>query len=61
MHLNKPGKIFAVVQKEGDKNACKPQQFLCICTQIKSYLIGNVYISSRLIPLQQSKYHIVTV
>lgn len=34
MHLNKPGKIFAVVQKEGDKNVCKPQQFLCICNQI---------------------------
>lgn len=28
LHINKPGKIFAVVQKAGDKKAHEPQQFL---------------------------------
>lgn len=60
MHQNKPGKIFAVVQKAGDKKPHEPQQSLCVCTQIKSNLIGNVHlISSRLIFLQQLKYHVI--
>lgn len=41
MHQNKPGKIFAVVQKPGDKKIHGSQQFLCICTQTESNLIGS--------------------
>lgn len=60
MLQNKPGKIFAVVQKAGDKKTCEPQQFRCVCAQIKSNLIGNVYIiSSRLIFLQQLNYYVI--
>lgn len=43
MHQNKPGKIFAVVQKPGDKKIHGPQQFLCTCTQNEQNLIGNYY------------------
>lgn len=43
MHQNKPGKIFAVVQKPGGKKSHGPQQFLSVCTQTESNLTGNFY------------------